>query len=216
MFVQDFMTNNPITIATDGNILDAEKKMLVKNIHRLPVVDKNGVLVGIVTDGDVRRAMPSTATSLDKFELHYLLGKIKIEDIMTVKPFTIEADAVLEKAALIMYKNHIGGVVVTDEEQHPIGIITATDVFKVLVDSMGLGDGKTRVTLELPDKIGQLNILTGIFKDLNINIGSLVTKPLAEEKMMVVVRAANVGDTQALAEKLQAAGFKVLHIAAIS
>ena len=212
MFVKDFMTKNPITISAKANILDADKKMISQKVHRLLVVDEQGGLIGVVTDGDIKRAMPSIATTLDKFEVNYLLGKIKIEEVMSIAPITIAPEAVIEEAATIMYKNHIGGLAVVDGEKKVVGIITETDVFKVFVDTMGMFDGKTRVSLEIPDTIGQLAIVCGVFRDLQVNIASIVTFPLPDGLKQTVVRASGIQDKQLLVQKLEEQGFRVKHI----
>lgn len=212
MFVRDFMTKNPITILGKANILDADKKMLSHKVHRLLVVDEKGALVGVVTDGDIKRAMPSVATTLDKFEINYLLGKIKVASIMSIAPLTVLPDATIEEAATIMYKNHVGGLAVLDEEKKIVGIITETDIFKVFVDTMGMFEGKIRVSVEIPDKVGQLAILTGVFRDMGMNIFSIVCTPLPDGMRVTVVRASSLQETDLLKEKLEQEGFKVKQI----
>jgi len=83
LFVRDVMTPNPITVEEDVSFQDALKLIRDKGIRRLPVVDGEGRLVGIITEKDLLYASPSKATSLDVWELNYLLSKLKVKDLMT-------------------------------------------------------------------------------------------------------------------------------------
>lgn len=129
-FVRDWMTPNPITIVPKTTLPDAHKLMTESNIRRLPVVDR-GRLVGIVTLGDVREAQPSDATSLSIYELHYLLSKLTVDQIMTREPLTIAPEATIREAARLMLDHKIGGLPVMAQERL-VGIITESDIFRVL------------------------------------------------------------------------------------
>ena len=100
--VRDWMTTDVITITPDMTLPEAHQLMTNEEIRRLPVVDKHGRLIGIVSIGDVRSAEPSPATSLSIWELNYLLSALTIEKIMTPNPFTITADATIAEAARMM------------------------------------------------------------------------------------------------------------------
>lgn len=129
-YVRDWMTQNPITVESKTTLPEAHKIMKDRRIRRLPVVDR-GNLVGIITLGDVREAEPSDATTLSIFELHYLLAKLTIGEIMTREPITISADATIRQAAKTLLENKIGGLPVT-EDGKLVGIITESDIFRVL------------------------------------------------------------------------------------
>jgi acetoin utilization protein AcuB len=129
-FVRDWMTRNPITVDPRTTLPEAHKIMKDRRIRRLPVVDR-GHLVGIVTLGDVREAEPSDATTLSIFELHYLLAKLTIGEIMTREPLTITSDASIREAAKLMLHHKIGGLPVMDDGKL-VGIITESDIFRVL------------------------------------------------------------------------------------
>jgi CBS domain-containing protein len=104
----------------------------------LPVIE-NGRLVGIVTLGDVREAEPSSATSLSIWEVNYLLAKLKIGEIMTSKPITIAAEETIGEAARLMLEKKVSGLPVIDEKQHVIGIITESDIFRLVVQEWHKG-----------------------------------------------------------------------------
>lgn len=213
MFVEQRMTANPITITSMTTIADASEIMRANKFRRLPVVD-GGKLVGLVTDRDLRAVSPSPATTLSIFELNYLLAKMKIKDIMQKNVITIEAHATVEEAAILLYNHRIGGLVVVDEYGGVTGVITETDIFKCFVDVMGLIEGKTRLTIDMSDKIGILHEISAVFLELNINISSMVTYTLADGKKEMVIRA-DITDTTQLAERLAALGYPIHHIARI-
>jgi len=210
MFVQQRMTANPITITSTATIADASEIMRSNKFRRLPVVD-GGKLVGLVTDRDLRAVAPSPATTLSIFELNYLLAKMQIKDIMQKKLITIQSDATVEEAALLLYNHRIGGLVVVDANGAVTGVITETDIFKCFVDIMGLIEGKTRLTIDVTDKIGILNKITEVFSELSINISSMVTYSLPDGKKEMVIRA-EISDTKELSERLSAVGYPISHI----
>ncbi|WP_018702031.1 MULTISPECIES: CBS and ACT domain-containing protein [Sporomusaceae] len=213
MFVKDQMTVNPVTVTSATTIADAAELMKKHRFRRLPVVDI-GKLVGIVTDRDLRKASPSSATTLSVHEADYLLSKASIKDIMTKKVLSIDSEATIEEAALLMYNNRIGGVPVVDKNQDVVGIITETDIFKCLVDIMGLPSGTTRVTIRVPDKTGVITEITGIYADLGINITSMASYTLPDGSGEEVIRG-DVKDLEELKKRIEAKGYKVVHVAQI-
>ncbi len=213
MFVKDQMTVNPVTVTSATTIADAAELMKKHRFRRLPVVDI-GKLVGIVIDRDLRKASPSSATTLSVHEADYLLSKALIKDIMTKKVLSIGSEATIEEAALVMYNNRIGGVPVVDKNQDVVGIITETDIFKCLVDIMGLPSGTTRVTIRVPDKAGVITEITGIYADLGINITSMASYTLPDGSGEEVIRG-DVKDVEELTKRIEAKGYKVVHVAQI-
>jgi len=133
-FVKKWMTPNVVFIAPDTRLPEAHRLMSEKNIRRLPVV-QDGQLVGIVTRSDVRGAEPSTATSLSIWEMSYLLANLKIEEIMTRNPVTVSSETTISEAARMMLENKIGGLPVIDETRRLAGIITESDIFRLVVQT---------------------------------------------------------------------------------
>ena len=210
MFVFNRMTANPITITPDTTVSDASELMRTHKFRRLPVV-RDGKLVGIITDRDLREVAPSPATTLSIFELNYLLAKMQVKDIMKTNVLTILPTAPIEEAALVLYKKKIGGLIVVDDKQAVVGVITETDIFKTFVDLMGILDhNKIRMTIDVSDRVGVLSEITGIFKDLEANISSLLLYPLGEAKFEMVIRA-EVKDRETLFDRLAVIGYPVSH-----
>lgn len=135
--VRRWMTPDPITISPNDSLVDAHALMRDNNIRRLPVVNKNGELVGIVTLGDVREASPSDATSLSVWELNYLLLKLKISEIMTRDPITVYTTDTIAEAANLMLENKVSGLPVVEPTGKLVGIITESDIFRLVVENWG-------------------------------------------------------------------------------
>ncbi len=133
MKVSERMTTPVITALPDLPIQEALNLMREKGIRRIPVVDKGGRLKGIVSDRDLLHASPSDATSLSVWELNYLLSKVTLRDVMTKSVITVEGDSRIRETARIMVDKKIHGWPVMDGDTM-VGIITETDLFKVLVE----------------------------------------------------------------------------------
>jgi acetoin utilization protein AcuB len=130
--VGNWMTPDPVTVTPETTLPTAHRLMKEKNIRRLPVVHK-GKLVGIVTWGDIREASASDATSLDIFELHTLLDKLPVRQFMTRNPITVHTITTIARAAQLMMEHKIGGLPVVDQHHRLVGIITESDIFRMLV-----------------------------------------------------------------------------------
>lgn len=209
MFVINRMTKNPMTVTADTKVDEVVHLMKKHNFRRLPVVD-DGKLVGFLSDSDLMRVAPSPATTLSRYEINSLLAKICVRDIMKKDVVSVNVGATIEEAALIMYKNKIGGMPVVSNMGAVVGVITETDIFKTFVDVMGLADGKTRITLEVTDKIGVVKDIAEIFGQAGVSIDSLITCKKEDNKYEIVIRGdiTNIDDIKA---KLEAKGYKVIH-----
>lgn len=207
MYVHMWMSKKPITVDEDTPIMEARKIMVDNNIRRLPVMHR-GKLVGIVTHSDIQEASPSNATSLSIYELHYLISKVKVKEIMTKNPLTVSPDDTLEKAALIMQDHKIGGLpVVKDGEL--AGVITETDIFEAFVEVMGLKEKGTRLTFELQHKPGALETITRVVKSHNINILSLASCRTKDESKRMVVMRLRTDDARRVIQDLASLGIQV-------
>jgi acetoin utilization protein AcuB len=127
------MTKDPIVIR-DGTPVDKAIKIMRENkVRRLPILNDKGALVGIVSERDLLFASPSPATSLSIYELHYLMSRIAVADVMTTEVITVTEDTPLQEAARIMADNKIGGLPV-ERKGELVGIITETDLFKIFLE----------------------------------------------------------------------------------
>lgn len=173
MFVRDRMTSPAVTVTGDVPFQDALKLMQERRFRRLPVVDDKGRLVGIVAERDLLYASPSPATSLSVWELNYLLSKITVKGLMTKEVVTTTPDTTIEDAARLMLDKGVGGLPVVDEDYHPIGMITETDIFKTLVEMFAAGLPGVRLTLAVPRGKGVLARLAQAIFEMDGNIVSI-------------------------------------------
>ncbi|MFC2031710.1 CBS and ACT domain-containing protein [Chloroflexota bacterium] len=172
MLVRERMSTKPVTITIDCPITEALRVMRQNQVRRLPVLDQDGKLLGIVSEKDLLYASPSPATSLSIYEMHYLLSQLRVTELMTTDPFTVTPDTPLEEAAIIMADNKIGGLPVL-ESGELVGIITETDIFKVFLDLLGARDKGLRLTVQIPERKGEMARITTAIADLGGNILAL-------------------------------------------
>jgi len=169
MLVGDRMTKRPVTISEDDSIDRGLDLMRSEKVRRLPVVDKHGQLVGIVSEKDLLYASPSPATSLSIYEIPYLLSKIEMRDLMTKEVITVTEDTPLEEAARIMADHKIGGLPVMRDDKL-VGIITETDMFKVFLEMLGAREAGVRLAMLVPNEKGTLAKIAGKITELGGNI----------------------------------------------
>ena len=174
MIVGERMTRDPIFIRDDTPLDEAMKIMRDNKIRRLPVLNDKGALIGIVSERDLLYASPSPATSLSIYELHYLMSRIAVADVMTTEVITVAEDAPLEEAARIMADNKIGGLPVVSRGEL-VGIITETDLFRIFLELLAAREIGVRLTMLVPDEKGVLAKITGEIAELGGNIVSLGT-----------------------------------------
>jgi acetoin utilization protein AcuB len=174
MLVGERMSKPVITIRPETSMPEALDLMHKEHIRRLPVVNKKGELVGIVTETDLQKASPSEATTLSIYEVTYLLSKLTIDRLMTKKVITVTEDTPLEEAARIMADNGIGGLPVM-RGKNLVGMITETTLFRIFLELLGARRAGIRLTVTLPDAPGKLAALTKAIHDLGGNIISLGT-----------------------------------------
>lgn len=213
MFVGNRMTKHPVIVSSDTKVDEAIRLLKTNNIRRLPVVD-DGKLVGIVTDKDLMRVTPSAATTLAKYEINSLLAGIALREIMSKSVISVNESAPIEEAALLMSRNRVSGLPVTSDVGTVVGVITETDIFDAFIDIMDLEGGKTRITIEVADKVGVVRDLSGIVSEAGCNIDSFVTCRKEGGKYDIIMRG-DFEDTDALAAALAAHGYVVQHIGRI-
>ncbi len=185
MLVRERMSKHPYTITPDTSIQDALRQMHEVHVRRLPVLDKSGKLVGIVAERDLLYASPSPATALSIYEIHYLLAKLTVAEVMKRDIITITEDTPVEDAARIMTDRKIGSLPVL-RDGLLVGIITETDLFKLFSELLGARKKGVRLTMLLPDVKGQLAKLTAVIAQQGGNIIALGTF-LGEDPTNVLV-----------------------------
>jgi acetoin utilization protein AcuB len=168
------MSAPPITIDMNDSMQDAIKLIRENSIKMLPVINKQR-LVGVVTDGDLKRASASNATTLEIHELLYLITKIKIKDIMTKDPITVLPDFSVEETAEVLLKNRISGVPVMDVKGLVLGIITQNDLFRVLISLTGVEKKGVQFAFLIEDRSGSIKTIADIIRDYDGRVVSILT-----------------------------------------
>ncbi len=208
MFVNEWMTKNPRTVSPKTAVMEAMNILREGGYRRLPIV-KDGKLVGIVTDKDLKNATPSQATTLSIYELNYLLSKLTVKDVMKSEVVSISSTDTIELAALLMEEHKISGLPVVDYGE-VVGMLTITDMLKAFIGVLGLREGGTRVTAILPDEPGILAKVSQAAAPSNIV--AVVTAGVKEgHKRELVLRV--VGEqSQDFPERLKAQGVEIADI----
>ena len=130
--VEQWMTRNPHTIEVDASIIEAMHVMKEKNIRRLPVTC-SGKFCGLITDLMIKGFTPGQSSSMDTWEVHYILAKATVKDAMNPHPMTISPDAPLCQATQIIHDNKLNGLCVTDESNNLVGLLTTTNLMEALM-----------------------------------------------------------------------------------
>ena len=187
MFVSKSMSRKVITIEQDADILEATKKMSEHRIRHLPVVEKDNLLIGIVSDRDIRSAVPfGTLHDYDKMKQDKKLSALKIKDIMTIDPVTISSFNTIQDALVLIQKTRVGAFPVVDEQGKLKGIISVRDLLRTFINVMGMDDPGTLICIVVEEKIGQMKKIVDAITEEKISFGSvLVARHWDEEKRAV-------------------------------
>ena len=204
MIIGRVMTMNPVSVHPDMTINEVRSLMEKDKIGHLPVLNKNNELVGLMTRKDLIKAGPSAATSLDMYEISYLLSKITVKDVMEKKVIKTVEDEVVEEAARIMVDNDIGCLPVM-REKLLVGIITDTDLFHVFLNAFGARQPGLRITLTMQDKPGQLAKLAHAVAEKEGNIVAFVAtegEDISGRRVTLKVSGINRKDIEAVVKSI--------------
>lgn len=202
------MTKDVICTESDASISRLIDIMKANNIHRVPVVDHNKKLVGLITEGTISENGGGMATSLSIYELNYLMSKTKVETVMVKNVITVKDYDLVETATERMLTNDIGCLPVVNDDNEVVGIVTQNDVFSTFLTMLGWGNKGTRITVSVKDEIGTVGKLSKIFVDQNINIQSIGVYPQEDGTSDLLIRCDSAVNEE-LMNALENAGMKV-------
>jgi acetoin utilization protein AcuB len=205
MYVSDWMTAKVFTVEPEDYLSDALTLMKEKNIKHLPVV-KGNRLKGLISDRDIKEYTPSKATSLDIYELHYLLAKTKIKEIMNAKIVTTAPDTPVEEAAMLMLDKSIGCLPVLSGSDL-VGIISDKDIYRALVDITGVRHGGHRICVTIEDRGGSIKEVADIIRKHNFRLQGILTsyEGVKDGYRRVVIRTKGKGDFNSLKTEIECA-----------
>lgn len=174
MLVKNWMSKDVITVDADASMQDASYLLREHNINILPVMEKENI-VGVITDNVLKKASPSDATTLDMHELLFLISKIKIRDLMKTPVLTVLPNHTVEEAADILLKKKISGLIVVDDQNKLAGIITRSDLFRVLISLTGLGKQGLQVAIRVKDTPGPIKEIRELVHEYGARTASILS-----------------------------------------
>jgi len=211
MKVGNIMSTNVVSVDEKTLIDDARKIMEAHKIRRLPVMKKDK-LVGLVTKHMLLEASPSPATSLSIHELHYLLAKMTVKEIMVKNPFTISPDMPAEEALQVGQEKGYGGFPVV-ENNRLVGMVTESDIVRIITRVLGVREKGKRIDIRAANEFGNMKKIMGILDKNKTVLLSMMTLPPEEwEKDWLVVLRLKREDADPIAKELKSSGFNVTYV----
>ncbi|GAB6906813.1 CBS and ACT domain-containing protein [Desulfosarcina cetonica] len=212
MFVSRSMVSEVITIDKDASVFEAQEKMAANRIRHLPVIESDQRLIGIVTDRDIRSAMPysmiknqATAEETEK------LAQLTVADIMTHNPKTISPNFTLPDALLLIQKERVGAFPVVDEAGKLKGILSVRDLLRAFVNVLGIHEPGTLLCIEVEQKVGQMKRIVDAITEENIAFGSVLVARTWEEGKRAVFPYLLTNNVARIKKKLTAMGYRLIN-----
>ena len=211
MFVSRSMTRGVISIAPERTVVEAQELMTENKIRHLPVVDPDNRLIGIVTDRDIRSALPNRYLREGiSAEEKSRLARLKIEDIMTTEVISISPTYTIQDALLMIQNAKVGALPVVDESQRLKGILSVRDLLRAFINVLGIGEPGTLVGIVVEEKIGQLKKIVDAITEEHISFGSVLVARFWEEDKRAVFPYLLTQNVAHIKKKLEHLGFTLL------
>ncbi len=210
MFIDKSMTRNVITIKPDESILEAQNKLQQNRIRHLPVVDRDNTLIGIVTDRDIRSALPSNILT-DVEAAGEKVAHLKVKDIMTTDLITVSPYQTLEDALLLIQSKRVGAFPVLDQEGKLCGIISIRDLMRAFINVLGIKEPGTLLCVIVEDKLGQMKRIVDAISEEKISFGSILVARYWEEGKRAVFPYLLTNNVTRVKKKLEELGFTLLN-----
>jgi len=198
MIIERRMTRNPVTATPEMSVAEASALMKREKVHRLPVLDKDKKLVGIISEKDILYASPSPVSSLSIHEMAYLLSQLTVKKLMTRDVVTIKKDTTVEEAARLMVDQDLSSLPVV-EDGKLIGIVSKSDLFKILLELFGARHYGIRMSFLVEDKPGAIARISGVLAANGVDIiafgtfmGTDSTNAVCTIKLQGITKAAAV------------------------
>ncbi len=169
MIIERRMTRNPVTASPEMSVAEASALMKREKVHRLPVLDKERKLIGIISEKDILYASPSPVSTLSIHEMAYLLSQLTVKKLMTRDVVTITKDTTVEEAARLMVDQDLSSLPVL-EDGKLIGIISKSDLFKILLELFGARHYGIRMSFLVEDKPGAIAEISNVLSSNGVDI----------------------------------------------
>jgi acetoin utilization protein AcuB len=212
MFIDKSMTRDVITIHPEATLLDARAKMDENHIRHLPVVKVDNTVVGIITDRDLRSALPSVfSTCLEDPKERNRISELKVGDVMTKNPITISPMNTLEDAIMMMHKMHKGAFPVVDNEGKLTGIISTRDLIRAFINVLGIENPGTLLCIEVEDKLGQMKRIVDAITEEKVSFGSILVARHWDEGKRAIFPYLLTNNVVKVKKKLEGMGYTLLN-----
>ncbi len=211
MFIDRSMTTEVVTVGPETGILEAHSLLARNKIRHLPVIEENGFLVGVVTDRDIRSAMPSTILSeTEKKAEEKRLEAVKVRDIMTVNPVTVSPTQTLEDALVLMQNVKVGAFPVVDQEGKLKGIVSVRDLMRSFANVLGLEEPGALLGIVVENKLGQMKRIVDAITETGVSFGSVLVSRMWEEGKRAVFPYLLTNNPSKVKNHLREKGFTLL------
>ena len=205
------MTREVITVDKEATIFDAQELLAKNKIRHLPIIDKDRRLVGIITDRDIRSALPYNSLMEHSGEKeNERVSKFKVKDIMTKDPISISPAYTIQDALLLIQKSKVGALPVVDDDLKLTGIISVRDLLRAFINVLGIGEPGTLLCILVEDKIGQLKKIVDAITEENISFGSVLVARYWDENKRAVFTYLLTQNVVHVKKKLKNLGFTLL------
>jgi acetoin utilization protein AcuB len=211
MFISEMMVKDLVTIHPDAKISEARELMDRNHVRHLPVVDNSGLLVGILTDRDMRDAMPSVL--LDKKSCQKTLDRVlghSISEIMTKDVMTIPIYYTIQDALMVIQKKKVGAIPVVDEDGFLKGILSTRDLLASFVNVMGIGTPGTLLCILAEEKQGQMKRIVDIITEERISFGSVLVAHYRDSDKKGIFPYLHTNNVINVKKRLLEAGFELI------
>ena len=211
MFVSRSMTRRVVTIGPEASIFEVQELMAQNRIRHIPVVEEGDKLVGIVSDRDLRSALPfrylKEGVSPEEQEK---LQRLRVKDIMTREVFTISPAYTIQDALLMIQNSKVGALPVVDEDGRLKGILSVRDLLRAFINVLGIGQPGTLLCILVEEKLGQLKKIVDAITEMGVGFGSVLVARYWEEDKRAVFPYLLTQNVAHVKKKLQAMGYTLL------
>ena len=209
MFVSRSMTREVITVDQEATIFDAQELLAKNKIRHLPIIDKDRRLIAIITDRDIRSALPYKSL-IEHGSEKERVSKFKVKDIMTKDPISISPAYTIQDALLLIQNSKVGALPVVDDDHKLKGIISVRDLLRAFINVLGIGEPGALLCILVEEKVGQLKKIVDAITEENISFGSVLVARYWDENKRAVFTYLLTQNVVQLKKKLKNLGFTLL------
>lgn len=211
MFVKLWMQSKVITVLPDATIAETSSLMGEHSIRRIPVINQENQLLGIISKEDLKKALPSAVDASHNETSRALANQVKIETFMTQTPVTVSPHDTLEKVATIMRQHKIGGIPVVEDDLL-VGIITESNIFDAFVEVLGGSNKDTRIEFTIPHDTASIYKVFDVLAEYDTQLNNIAICNNHSVRTKTVILRFTSENTQELIDELWKVGCKISSI----